>query len=184
MGWLFLHECDTKASVRDHLLRDLGRSNENAERKVLAHRTVGNHLWMAYECIPTDPAHKPIKVVVLALLAQDQGRWGYKDMDETMGPYYFDCPKAVIEAVGPTDNEHALKWRAKVDEYHAQRAAKRTMLRAVAVGAEIVLTKGCTPQRVKVTRLDGSKIYGSCTRTGGGPYKIPKKFIAEVIPAS
>lgn len=182
MGWLFLHECRTKADVRNHLLKDLSRSDERAERRVLEHRTVGNHLWLAYECVPTDPAQKPIKIVILALLAQDQRRWGYKDMDENMGPYYYDCPKAVIEAVGPTENEHALKWRAKVETFHTRNAERRAMLRAIAVGSEIVL-KGCTPERFKVTRIDGAKLYGECARSGSGPYKIPKKAITEVISA-
>jgi len=180
MGWLFLHECRTKADVRDHLLKDLSRSDERAERRVLKHCTVGNHLWLAFECVPTDPANKPIRVVILALLAKDQGRWGYKDMDETMGPYYFDCPKSVIKAAGPTDNEHALKWRAQVDEHHKRKDAHRAMLRRVAVGATLVL-KGCTPERFRVTRIDGTKIYGTCAKSGYGNYKIPKKAITEVI---
>ncbi len=183
MGWLFLHECRTKADVRNHLLSDLNRSDERAERKVLVHRTVGNHLWIAFKCVPTDPEHKPLSFVILALLAKDNGCWGYKDMDENMGPCEVDCPESVIAAAGPTEHEWALKWRAKVASYHATRATRRAMLRDIAVGSTLVL-RGCTPERFKVTRIDGTKFYGECATTGSGPYKIPKKAITEVIPAT
>ena len=41
------------------------------------------------------------------------GEFGYKDMDETMMPYYFDCPKAIIDLLSPTTNELAIKWRQR-----------------------------------------------------------------------
>lgn len=39
------------------------------------------------------------------------GEFGYKDMSEDMMPYYFDCPKEIIDPLSPTDNEYAIKWR-------------------------------------------------------------------------
>jgi hypothetical protein len=157
-------------------------SNETAERRVLTHRTVGNHLWVAFESVPTDPAHKPIRIVILALLARDNGHWGYKDMDENMGPNAIDCPRAVIEAVGPTTNEYALKWRARVEAHHAKKAEHRAMMKRITLGSTLVL-KGCTPERFRITNIDGARLSGVCATTGAGPYKIPKRAITEVIPA-
>ena len=37
--------------------------------------------------------------------------FAYKDMDETMGPYKFDCPKGILDLLTPTENEYALEWR-------------------------------------------------------------------------
>ena len=34
-----------------------------------------------------------------------------KDMDESMGPVYYDCPKSILELLTPTDNENANEWR-------------------------------------------------------------------------
>jgi len=49
----------------------------------------------------------------------DNTEWGYKDMDETMQPYYYDCPKGILDLLTPTDNEGANKWR---EECRRQRA--------------------------------------------------------------
>lgn len=37
----------------------------------------------------------------------------YKDMDESCGPFYYNCPKSIIALLSPTDNKNALKWREK-----------------------------------------------------------------------
>ena len=37
--------------------------------------------------------------------------FSYKDMDETYGPYQYDCPKGILDLLTPTNNEVALKWR-------------------------------------------------------------------------
>ena len=58
----------------------------------------------------------------------------YKDMDETMEPYYYDCPKGVLDALTPLDDprfdylgkeskEMAQKWR---DDCKANRELKKT----------------------------------------------------------
>jgi hypothetical protein len=39
--------------------------------------------------------------------------FAYKYVDETMGPFETDCPKAVLSLLTPTDNEYAQQWRAR-----------------------------------------------------------------------
>lgn len=39
------------------------------------------------------------------------GEVGYKDMDESMGPFYYGASKRVLDALTPTTDETALKWR-------------------------------------------------------------------------
>jgi hypothetical protein len=48
--------------------------------------------------------------------SKDYYNFSYKDMDETVGPYYYDCPKSILDILSPTDNEHAIKWREKCYE--------------------------------------------------------------------
>ena len=40
----------------------------------------------------------------------------YKDMDESMGPFYYNCPESLLKIVeqSPPRNEDAAEWRAKV----------------------------------------------------------------------
>lgn len=42
---------------------------------------------------------------------KDFYNFGYKDMTEDMMPYYFDCPKSILNLLSETDNKNALEWR-------------------------------------------------------------------------
>lgn len=42
---------------------------------------------------------------------KDHFNFAYKDMDESMGPYQYSCPKSILDLLSPTDNEYAKKWR-------------------------------------------------------------------------
>lgn len=42
--------------------------------------------------------------------------FSYKDMDESYGPCYYDCPKGILDLLTPTTNEYANNWRAKCQE--------------------------------------------------------------------
>lgn len=42
-----------------------------------------------------------------------KGDWGYKDMDETMGPNQSNCPKGILDLLSPTTSQYALEWRER-----------------------------------------------------------------------
>lgn len=50
-------------------------------------------------------------ILTKSYMEDGQRWWGYKDMDETMMPYYFDAPKSLIQKLTPTDCENSNKWR-------------------------------------------------------------------------
>lgn len=39
--------------------------------------------------------------------------FGYKDMDETMGPCIANCPASILDLLTPTDSKWANDWREK-----------------------------------------------------------------------
>lgn len=43
------------------------------------------------------------------------GSWGYKDMDETMGPYVRPPSKKFVAQLSPTTSDYANNWRAKAN---------------------------------------------------------------------
>lgn len=43
----------------------------------------------------------------------DRTNFFYKTMDETEGPYNYDCPKRILDILTPTDDEFAIQWRIK-----------------------------------------------------------------------
>jgi hypothetical protein len=35
----------------------------------------------------------------------------WKCMDETMHPFYYNCPKILMDQLSPTENKNSLTWR-------------------------------------------------------------------------
>lgn len=55
----------------------------------------------------------------------DNTAWGYKDMDETMGPNEDKCPASVLAMLSPTDDADALEWRERCRKNIAKAAEIR-----------------------------------------------------------
>ena len=124
MGWLYLDECRTNTALVDEIKRDLA---QNKDITVLdsALTSGGRHLWVAME-------YRGVRFVMLYLMSTSRGAWGYKDMDESMGPCYYDCPKRLLavtehypKEVEEPRSKYALEWREKVIAYHAEQKNKR-----------------------------------------------------------
>jgi len=118
MGWL--HGWDSKQELVDHLTDP----KEFSSALMPKHRLVGNHLWLVLQ--GNEKADKPWATVMLCLISCDKGQWGYKDMDESAGPSYYDCPVLLIKLVesmagGEPPNEYAKNWRQKCRDYAARR---------------------------------------------------------------
>ena len=106
MGWLW--GCYSRQDQVNEILRDYKKE----PRRLIKHWSTcfGKRLWVAYEYGDQGTG------ICLHLLDKDrQGYWGYKDICETMGPYYYDCPKEAIALTnGFNGNANAIEWRAKV----------------------------------------------------------------------
>ena len=84
---------------------------------VVAHRAIGNHLWILLE-------FEGVKSITLALMSsggRDSG-WGYKIIDEVCGPYHYDCPLSLLNQATHIEQENSIAWRAQVREFHAKKA--------------------------------------------------------------
>lgn len=76
---------------------------------------------------------------VVVLTSMRDGMFCYKDMDETMGPFYYDCPMSILKLLTPTKNETANKWRNTCYEKHAKKQNK-TPLNKLPVNTRIEWT--------------------------------------------
>lgn len=100
MGWYYNGDYDTpmdliKAHHTDCTFHAMSRK--------------GNVIYVAMS-----HKRKPDMVFAMVFLTGIQdGMPGYKDMDETMGPFYHDASKKVLDALTPTDDETANKWRSR-----------------------------------------------------------------------
>jgi len=50
---------------------------------------------------------------------KDYYNFSYKNMDETVGPCQYDCPKSILSLLSETDSEWALEWRNNCKQWKA-----------------------------------------------------------------
>jgi hypothetical protein len=152
MGWLFCKP--SKEALVEHLLDP----NQYSNAKIVEHSLRGNRLWAQFE------THEGKRLIGLFLLGKSNGRWGYKDMDETMHPYYYDCPLRLIDTATEPLNENATKWRETVREYWKKKASKPQPvvgLRIKYSGTDYVLNEKAQGNRRGwvVTRVSDGQLF-------------------------
>jgi len=57
---------------------------------------------------------------VIGLLRYHKGfyNFSYRLMSEYEMPYYFKCPKSILDKLTPTTDEYAIQWREECKQYH------------------------------------------------------------------
>ncbi len=95
--------------------------------------------YAAVEKVHKETGERQVWAAVIKV-TQTRGDYGfcYKDMDETEGPCYYDCPAKILDLLTPTDSAYANEWRAKCREKLAMAAERR----ARKIGPGTVLVYG------------------------------------------
>jgi hypothetical protein len=135
MGWTFPYRYTKKQMIEDRI-EAWDRVKEDGVKvisKCLAHCYRGNNfsgvLWSVREFTYEKDGNvfESNRYICCDLLhfRKDDG-WGYKDMSESMHPYYYSCPLKYLDMV-PVANE---EWRENVRKYHAESLQKRRTRRA------------------------------------------------------
>jgi hypothetical protein len=164
MGWLFTHGA-SKADI----VRELTAPQENDIRRweTLAHSVRGNVLWSVVE-ITDKTVNRSSRVIVCNLLAREPHGWGYKDMDESVHPFYYSCPLKYL-SLAPVAN---AEWREAVKAFHRNRN------RRLAIGEKVAIT-GSTVPWVVITSL--RPLVGE---HAGQRYRVPRRMLGEVLGSS
>lgn len=109
--------------------------------EVLKSSMVGSTWYGA--CKRTVPGREPYVFAGICLTSvnnKDCYNFGYKDMDETVGPYESKCPKTILDLLTPTEYEYAKEWRARCyKEIERKRMAKHDPLKTAPIGTKILL---------------------------------------------
>ncbi|MGP3953467.1 DUF6927 domain-containing protein [Streptomyces sp. 7N604] len=122
MGWTFYHRDKGVESNAEHFAKELDDRYE-----IIAHGTV-DHVF--YAAVRDRETGKVFAYVALTHWRRDANyNFGYKDMDENMGPGDCKAPEAVLDALTPTTHKYALQWRANCRRHHDQRAFLRKQLK-------------------------------------------------------
>jgi hypothetical protein len=114
MGWL------TDFSSRKELIRHLTQTESQInketleEHKLVTHKQVfkGNNMWTIQEWFVNDKPQGKF-IVLYMMVNHGKGGWGYKGVEETCGPTYYNCPVSWFDEVHTT-NETATEWRKEV----------------------------------------------------------------------
>jgi hypothetical protein len=113
MGWLFTHK-PHGMSVKDFFEENFNYNRDGRYGRILDCAVVKRTAYIAYEAGSDDGNRSVFGVVcLLDYRPKECHNFGYKDMDETMGPYFYDCPERILKLLTPTENEYALEWREK-----------------------------------------------------------------------
>ena len=110
MGWFYTHGASRRDIIKEQIT--LGQDHE-----VLRHCCRGNVLWAV---IHTRKAGLDQTWIYCGLMQRSQEGWGYKPMDESMGPCYLTCPLSYIEQCSEPVNDWAREWRDKVRQQHTR----------------------------------------------------------------
>ena len=162
MGWLF-----TPGQTRTELIARLTKTDyfKGQTSTCLRHCARGNVLWTVWEIIlPNSEIHKYIGCDLMQ--CQKGCGWGYKDMCEADGPYYWSCPVSYLEMV-PVRNED---WRQEV--------MRRDALKQMPLAAgDLVILKGFTIPQLALVEKKGRSWLGTY---GGRIYSLPPRYLSRI----
>jgi len=103
--------------------------------------------------------------------------FGYKDMDESMGPCEAECPPAILDLLTPTERPYAVAWRERCRAAAARRASKSKLQsgQTIVFAEPIAFTDGATFERMVVV-VDPRRPRQVRFRPVGGPglYRISR----------
>lgn len=183
MGWSFkVHD---SGQTKAEFMKELIQLCTDSDYETLRHSVRGNTLWMVVRHKIKD--HRAILCFLIS--KQRNGGWGYKDLDETMGPCEVSCPLAFLDMV-PDPGSYATEWRARVRAWHSAQKIKRTRAATLVPGMRVRLVTGVLiggykiDYPVTITGVDGRTVHCDA-RIPGAPYpyyaRLRPSLVAEVI---
>ena len=122
MGWTFIrNDRPFRREPIDILKAEIEGENESGSWKWLDHAQRGNAWYVLVEMKgATTPIRSHVqdadgtfRYIVVILTSNKNNEFGTKVMDETVMPYYFDCPRRLIKKASPLQpqSEYAIRWR-------------------------------------------------------------------------
>ena len=132
MGWTSYHAGFYKNGTVDRK-KEIDKIYTQAEDtgypelNVLKSTMIGSTYYAAIEVKERGIMIKVFAAIVLTSVnMKDYFNFSYKDMDESAGPYRYDCPKGILDLLTETDNEYAINWRNKCRENIQKKKEKLT----------------------------------------------------------
>ena len=144
MGWLFVPGSNRRSMIKDRT-EGWERTNDDGmtiKTFCLAHCFRGNCfsgvLWSVFERTflregeQIEPTQRWIQCDLMRYSRSDDG-WGYKDMEESLHPFYFSCPKKYLDLVPIEIYGGNAEWREEVRQHQERQLEKRRAKRLTKV---------------------------------------------------
>lgn len=141
MGWLYQND-PVNDPVAELTARFIG-NDDTRTWHVLAAARVANTVYMAVKS--TDKATQESYVFAAVILISNTKKrgFGYKDMDESVGPCQCDCPDRIMRLLTPIADlpnpGYAAAWRALVEARKNAKRQQRERRRSLRVGSIVTL---------------------------------------------
>lgn len=200
MGWLIYSRFDspcTHAQERAEIEKLCTFESENRVGKPVQLSKVNSVWYAAVKVLPKvgkqldhteflPDSDGGYTFAAIFLTTRSAGEWGYKDMDETMGPNESKAPRTLLRKLSPLvdRDSYAAKWRAACE--HWADTAPPTLKEGDTIRTRpIALTNGTTVQnfRVGIQRRRGQnrKVY-QCL-DNNGLYSLQRRHLqgAEIL---
>lgn len=178
MGWTSQHT--TIAAVVEETTRRRTWTNADGavvERATLARCLRGFTLYYVTEDVWTarDGSETRERWIGVTLVRRTRdGVVTWKNMQESMHPFSYDCPLAYLDMV---PDIASVAWRMETRSRAAKAAAARALLNGAAPGDVFVLHDGIRPRRVTFERKRGRM---ALCRAAGRLFRIPPSYIESV----
>lgn len=187
MGWTYTHRGSTP--LKDFLTDQINCENEHGRWLLLDSAIVKiRTAYMAVEIIQRDKATGQLdtatrKVVAFVFLLDYRPNepdydMGYKDMDESVGPYESECPERILKLLTPTDHEYAVQWRQRCWDNIVKKKSFRLVKDAVIETRPISFLDGGTRSRFRVISLKPLRLFCLDTQI---ICKVPGSMLRNMI---
>lgn len=128
MGWLYMQSLGGHCGPRQYLDAQFTFTRSDVTSKVLRSALMAMRVYYAaVETIRLATDERTVWAAVCLVRYNPRERkgyiFGYKDMDETVGPNEADCPPAILDLLTPTDHPYAQGWRTRCRENAMARRA-------------------------------------------------------------
>jgi hypothetical protein len=128
MGWLYMESLKGHSGPRQYLDAQFTFARPDRTCKVLRSALVAMRVYYAaVETVRVNAGERTVFAAVCLVRYNPRDRegyiFGYKDMDETVGPNEAGCPEAILDLLTPTEYPYAKAWRARCRENAAARRA-------------------------------------------------------------
>lgn len=177
MGWLYMQSLRGHSGPRAYLDDQFTYERPEQRCRVLRSALVAMRTYYAAVEIVRCGGEREVTAVVCLVRYNLRDRegyiFGYKDMDESMGPCEAECPPAILDLLTSTERPYAVAWRERCRAAVDRRACKPELRagQTVVFAERIAFTDGTTfdrmiavvdprrPRQVRFRPADGPGLY-------------------------